>query len=329
MTVKPFFSVIVPTYARPAELQECLLGLARLDYPAERFEVVVVDDGSPEASAAIAAKVEDQLNVRLLTQEHRGPGAARNLGARHAAGRYLAFLDDDCVPDAGWLRGLEAQFALTPYALVGGRIENGLPRNPYSTTTQLITSYAYAYYDRVARAERFFTTNNFALAARLFEQMGGFDTSIPAATAEDKEFCDRWRRSGRPLIYAPGALVQHRHRLDFRSFLRQHYNYGRGILCFRILRARQTPARIRPEPFSFYFGMLTYPLWRQHGPRAWLSTALLVVAQLSTAAGALHACVKDLRQLRDARSAAATTPGKVHGFEDADRLRHHSDVSSS
>ena len=90
--------------------------------------------------------------------------------------------------------------------------------------------------------EPFFTTNNIALSADLFRSVGGFTTAIPSATAEDKDFCDRWRVRGLALAHVPAAVVYHSHDLTFRRFVRQHFNYGRGILAFRLLRRSRVGA---------------------------------------------------------------------------------------
>jgi glycosyltransferase involved in cell wall biosynthesis len=194
----PRFSVIVPTFDRPGQLRACLEGLARQTLPASAFEIIVVDDaGTADESQVVGAWPE--LEITLLREDRGGPGAARNLGAKRARGRYLAFIDDDCVPDPGWLDGLD-QSALQLGAIVGGTIENALPSNPYSTASQLIQSFVYQYHDEDNSHERFFTTNNLALPREAFESLGGFDTSIPAGTAEDKDLCDRWRAAGGEMV---------------------------------------------------------------------------------------------------------------------------------
>ncbi|MGH7504971.1 MAG: glycosyltransferase [Longimicrobiales bacterium] len=295
---RPLFTVVIPTRDRPAELRRCLAGLAALDFPRARLEVIVVNDGGAASPAAVVAELGHEVRVHLIEQPRGGPAVARNAGAALATGKYLAFIDDDCSPDPGWLTALHAAFRITPHALVGGRIENALPDNPYATASQLITSYAYEYYERYPAAERFFTTNNFAVAARGFRAVGGFDTHISAATAEDKEFCDRWRADGQPFVYTEHAVVRHAHRLSLRSFVRQHYNYGRGILCFRVMRRARQRKRLWPEPLSFYYRLLRYPLDRGDGAGRWRSVVLLVVSQVATIAGALRAATIDVRQLR-------------------------------
>src|SRR6185369_10255511 len=105
---QPFFSIIVPTYERPAQLSRCLQSLGQLDYPKENYEILVVDDGS-------AHPLDDvPFPVRILRHENTGPAGARNFGASQARGEFLAFTDDDCQPDAGWLRELAPHCAATP-----------------------------------------------------------------------------------------------------------------------------------------------------------------------------------------------------------------------
>lgn len=301
----PSVSVIVPTHGRPRQLRACLEGIAS-SRQQERVEVIVVDDGGPTPLDETVAPFRAALDLRLIRRSVRGgPGPARNAGAAAARGSLLCFIDDDCVPTPGWLTALARQFRATPDRMLGGPIENALPSNPYATASQLITSYTYDYYERAPGSERFFTTNNLALGADAFRELGGFDTTIPSRTAEDKELCDRWRRSGRQLMLVPGAVVRHAHELTFVRFLRQHHNYGRGIYCFRVMRPPTAQRRLRPEPYPFYLNMLRYPLAHGISGRALLHAALIVVSQVATITGALRAA------LLDAKPRGAPRPGRA------------------
>ncbi len=139
------------------------------------------------------------------------------------------------------------------------------------------------------------------MGADAFRELGGFDTTIPSRTAEDKELCDRWRRSGRQLTLVPEAVVRHAHELTLVRFLRQHHNYGRGIYCFRVMRPRTSPRRLRPEPYPFYLNMLRYPLAGGLSGRALLHAGLIVLSQVATITGAVRAALLDAKRLREAR----------------------------
>jgi glycosyltransferase involved in cell wall biosynthesis len=281
----PLFSIVIPTFARPDQLRDCLTALSALDFPVGAFEVIVVDDGSPTGPGAVIEDFAARLDVSLVVQSHGGPAAARNAGAALARGRYLAFLDDDCAPARSWLQVIAHELERNDRSMVGGRTVNAATDNPYAEAGERIAQFVY---ERVHRApEPFFRTNNIAMATVHFRALGGFTTDIPSATAEDKEFCDRWLQQGLTLTPLPAALVHHSPDLTFGRFLRQHYNYGRGILAFRLLRRQRTVGPIVPERWPFYLALILSGLRDRGARRRWRLTALLAAAQLATMTGAL------------------------------------------
>lgn len=285
---EPIVSVVVPTFNRPRRLRDCLEGLAAQQFDRPRFEVIVVDDGSPRPLANPGERITNHLEFRIVRQARAGPGSARNAGAAVARGRYLAFIDDDCVPAPDWLARIVAALEAAPGVLVGGRVENSLRANRYADASDRISRFAYDYYRDQSAREPFFTTNNLAVDAERFRALGGFTTAIPSATAEDKEFCDRWRTRGWGLAHAPDAVVFHAHDLTFRGFLRQHYNYGRGIIAFRFIRRERAAGPLIPESFRFYLRLFASPMHEGPRGRSLVACVLVALAQVATAAGAIH-----------------------------------------
>lgn len=286
---QPFFSIIIPTYARPRQLAACLRSLANLDYPRDRFEVIVVDDGSETSSEAVAVSFCDRLDLTLLTQAHAGPAAARNTGASRAEGELLAFTDDDCAPAPDWLQNLAARFATSADCAVGGRTLNALTDNPYSTASQLIVDVVYTHYNANPDQARFFATNNLAVPADRFKKIGGFDATFFPFVSEDRDFCSRWLHHGYRMLYAPEAQVYHAHALTFRTFLRQHFNYGRGAFRFHKARAQRESGRsiVEVDFYSNLLGLLRDPISQVPGRRALLLAILLVVWQMANTVGFL------------------------------------------
>jgi glycosyltransferase involved in cell wall biosynthesis len=280
----PFISVIIPTYNRPALLAQCLKSITALEYPRERFEVIVVDDGSTVSPEAAFADCPADLNALLLGQHHAGPSVARNSGAARARGELLAFTDDDCQPQPDWLRALAARFSTAPDQAIGGRTFNLLTRSLYSSASQLLHDCVYAYFNAAPDDARFLAANNLALPARLFETVGGFEPSLWAS--EDRELCDRWRARGLPLVYAPEVVVGHAHQLSLASFWQQHYRYGRSTFAFHRLRARRRLGRFEAQP-GFYWYLLTSALRSSGRGRALSMAALLGLTQAAKAAGFL------------------------------------------
>jgi glycosyltransferase involved in cell wall biosynthesis len=282
----PTFSVIVPTYNRPAQLASCLGSLAGLDYPRDRFEVIVVDDGSPVPLRGPSGGFEAPLDLTLLRQPNAGPATARNTAAARAKGKYLAFTDDDCQPADDWLQALAARFVGLPDRAIGGRTLNALPRNLYSTASQALIDYLYAYYNDDPQRATFIASNNLAVPAREFREMGGFDTAFKRSASEDRRLCDEWLHGGRQILYAPEVLVYHAHHLTLRGFWQQHFNYGRGAHSFHRARsARSGRGRPKIEPVAFYLNLLRHPCRSSRGGRA-LSLALLMgLSQAANAGG--------------------------------------------
>lgn len=238
----PLISVVIPSYARPAALRQCLAALSAQTLPRERYEVIVVDDGSPAPLEDVTTTYSHSLELTLLRQQNAGPGAARNRGAAIARGRLLAFTDDDCLPDPGWVETMARQHAATPADLLGGRVLNHDPDNIYAETSQFILEGAYRYYAAHPGQGRFFASNNMAVPAAAFAELGGFDETFRVAS-EDRDLCARWNAAGRTLHFVEGALVRHAPRLDLVRFARQHFNYGRGAFRYQQARAGDGPNR--------------------------------------------------------------------------------------
>ena len=203
-------SVVVPTYQRPDLLDRCLAALVAQDFPQDCYEIIVVDDAASAETARQVARWQRNSPVTLRYLPMReaarhGPAAARNCGWRNACGAIIAFTDDDCVPDPGWLRaGVTALTAPDACAsappLVGGWGRTIVPIPPDPTD-----------YERDAaglgRAEAL-TANAFyhrdALAA-----VGGFDERFRAAWREDSDLLFTLLERGARIVPIPAAIVVH------------------------------------------------------------------------------------------------------------------------
>lgn len=284
-------SVVVPTCGRPDRLRSCLVGLEQLQYPNQGYEVIVVDDGGAIPAEPVVASLRDRLGITLIRQTNAGPAAARNAGAAMAKGRFLAFIDDDCVPAPTWLSALARRFRETPEGLIGGGIVNALPQNPYSTTTDLLTSYTCQYQQRQLGSPLLFAAANLALPTNRFRELGGFSTSFRFPAGEDYDLCCRWQEHGYSTVYAPEVVIYHRHPLTFRAFCRQHFNYGRGLFRFRARLAQRSGAQIKLHPAQFYLDLLRLPLRENLGRRRGLLSLLVGISQTATFAGATREAV--------------------------------------
>jgi GT2 family glycosyltransferase len=294
---QPTFSVVVPTLGRAGPLEACLDALARLDDPPGGLEVVVVNDGGGPEIERMISRWDGGLATSVVSTASVGPAAARNAGAERAAGRFIAFTDDDCEPDRGWLRALAVALEQAPPgSAVGGRVVNGARRR-CSVASQAVLDATHAHFNRDPEARLFFSSNNVAFPADGLRAVGGFDEALPFA--EDRELCHRWVDSGRRFAYAPDAIVRHMRELSPLEFWRQHYGYGRGAWAYHRARSGAEPGLPPLEP-GFYAELarqVSRP--REHAGRA-STVVLALVSQLANAAGFAGAALAS-RSRRGAR----------------------------
>jgi GT2 family glycosyltransferase len=247
----PDLSVIIPTYRRPAALETTLRALTsqRTD---TRFEVVVCDDGSPEAEAAQYRRLMEtqvHLDARLVRQENAGPAAARNTGARAARGSLLLFLDDDCAPSPDLLEvHLRTHTACAEHGLGVGRdpakpgdrgqiaVMGHVAWSPAVRVTpfmELVVRGAQFNYGAIADPDQVpftcFYTANCSLARSALERAGWFDASLPPFM-EDTEFAYRLTRSGTRIVYRPQAVVHHEHTVELAPYLERQRKAGRAAV---------------------------------------------------------------------------------------------------
>ncbi len=186
--------------------------------PAEQFEVVIGDDGSPDGS--VAALERSAPPIRVLTGPPLNSYAARNRAARAARAPVLAFCDADCLPEPGWLEaGLRA---LASADLAAGLVRFVVPARRSVWT--LLDVDTFLDQERAVRAGRAATANLF-VRRTVFEAVGGFDESVP--NTSDHDFVARAVASGAGLTFESGAVVHHPTRDDARSFLRKTWAVNR------------------------------------------------------------------------------------------------------
>src|SRR5438309_8436401 len=216
----PRISVIVCTYNGARTIRECLEALDRLAYP--DYEVIVVDDGSTDATAAIAC----HYDCRLIQTENRGLASARNTGLKVATGEIVAYIDDDAYPDPHWLTYLAARFLSTSHAAVGGPnlappgdgpIAECIARAPGGPVDVLLSQ---------CEAEHI-PGCNMAFRNACLEAIGGFDPQIRTA-GDDVDVCWRLQERGWTLGFSPAAMVWHHRRNSLRTYWKQQIGYGRA-----------------------------------------------------------------------------------------------------
>ena len=227
-------------------LRQTLGCLDQQSYPSEKYEVIVVDDGSMDGTVNFLQARTQKDSVQYVRQPASGPAVARNRGAKVARGDILVFTDDDCLPDTQWLAGLATVYTVGPHiTAVGGRVEN-------VNSGEWLHDFYLIQDERQLNPKsprRFLDTANASFRSAEFRQVGGFQERFHFPASEDVELGYRFTAAGHKLHFAPQALVWHQGRTTLSGILAQSWRRGLG------------QAMLRAEYPQYYFAQIN-PGWR-------------------------------------------------------------------
>ena len=216
----PRVSVVVCSYNGSRTIRDTLEGLRSLDYP--DFEVIVVNDGSTDATPEIAA----EYPVRLISTPNRGLSNARNTGWQAASGEIVAYIDDDAYPPPHWLKYLAYAFLTTDHVGVGGPniappgdgpIADCVANAPGGPVHVLVT-------DTIAEH---IPGCNMAFRRSALAEIGGFDPRYRTA-GDDVDLCWRLMDNGGTIGFHAGAMNWHHRRNSLKMYWRQQKGYGKA-----------------------------------------------------------------------------------------------------
>lgn len=217
---RPPISVVVCSYNGERTIRHCLTALAALDYP--DFEVILVDDGSRDSTAAIGR----EYGCRVISTNNRGLSSARNTGLAAARGEIVAYIDDDAYPDPHWLEFLAHSFRTAPHAGVGGP---NLPP-PGDGLVAACVAAAPGGPNHVLLSDReaeHIPGCNMAFRRSALQEIGGFDTRFRTA-GDDVDVCWRLQERGYSLGFHAAAMVWHRRRNSIGAYWKQQLGYGKA-----------------------------------------------------------------------------------------------------
>ena len=218
------YSIIVPVYNRPDEVDELLQSLC--EQTVKDFEVIIVEDGSIKPCKDVCNKYAGILSLHYYAKENSGPGQSRNYGAERANGEYVIILDSDVVLPKGYLQSVDN--ALTSEIAAFGGPDAA---HPDFTPVQKAISYSMTSFFTTggirggkAKLDKFYPRSfNMGIRRDVYQQLGGF---TKMRFGEDIDFSYRIVEAGYQPRLFPEAWVWHKRRTDFRKFFRQVYNSG-------------------------------------------------------------------------------------------------------
>ncbi len=220
----PRISIIIPVRDQAGDLAKCLDSLVNLDYPKDRLEIIVVDDGSRQkVSTGLASP-----DIRIIRQERSlGPATCRNIGAGSARGDILAFIDADCMAGKNWLKETVPFFHLARVGAVGGYVE-GYHRqgrlDKYEATSSPLNMGERIIIEGKSESGFYVPTANLLVDREAFQTAEGFQAGL--YIGEDVDFCWRLRDLGFWLLYVPLGKVAHKHRNRLDRMLKRRLEYG-------------------------------------------------------------------------------------------------------
>lgn len=219
------YSIIVPVYNRPDEVDELLDSLTHQAFT--DFEVIIVEDGSSTPCKTVCDKYVGRLDIKYFMKPNSGPGQSRNYGVECAAGRYVLILDSDVVVPEGYLQAVDDELRLKPCEAFGGPDRAADTFTP----TQKAISYSMTSFFTTGgirggkkKLDKFYPRSfNMGVRRDVYEKLGGFSKM---RFGEDIDFSIRIFKAGCRCRLFPGAWVYHKRRTDFRKFWRQVFNSG-------------------------------------------------------------------------------------------------------
>jgi glycosyltransferase involved in cell wall biosynthesis len=236
----PKFSVVVPVYNRPDELQELLFSLTTQTY--KNFDVVIVEDGSSIPSKPVVEKFSSQLNIIYIVKQNSGPGPSRNVGFQAAVGDYFVVFDSDCILPENYFQAVIDFMNVTPLDAWGG------PDRAHENFTILQRAMGYTMSSPLTtggirggkKHVGWFQPRSFnmGISRKVFEETGGF---MFDRYAEDIEFSIRMKQKGFRVVLIPDAFVYHKRRTTLAQFYRQVSSFGKG----RALIGKKYPSEIK------------------------------------------------------------------------------------
>lgn len=219
------YSIIVPVYNRPDEVDELLESLCKQSF--KDFEVIIVEDGSSVNCKDVCSKYMERLNMKYFMKQNSGPGLSRNYGAERSSGEYLIVLDSDVVLPEGYLQAVEDELQRQPADAFGG------PDRAHDsfTDTQKAISYSMTSFFTTGgirggkkKLDKFYPRSfNMGIRRESYMKLGGFSKM---RFGEDIDFSIRIFDAGYKCRLFPDAWVWHKRRTDMRKFFRQVYNSG-------------------------------------------------------------------------------------------------------
>lgn len=220
------FSIIIPVFNRPVELDELLESLSKSSYK-KPFEIIIVEDGSQQKADEIVKKYKDSLDLKYFFKENSGPGDSRNFGMKKASGNYFLLFDSDCIIPAEYLNQLENFLSKNNVDFFGGADQADDSFSDFQKAVNFTMTSFFTTGGIRGSAKKDFQPRSFnmGLSRKCFEKSGGFGQIHPG---EDPDLTLRLWQMGFKSAFVPDATVIHKRRIEWSSFYKQTHKFGKA-----------------------------------------------------------------------------------------------------
>ncbi len=249
MTIEPV-SVIVPAYNCETTISQTLTAILNQDYRGT-IEVIVVDDGSTDATARL---VKAFSQIKYFHQENSGPASARNRGAKESRFDFIFFTDSDCIPQRDWLLKLMSRFDDPKVAVVSGSYAIA---NPEIVLARCIhQEILYRHKNLMSNFPKSFGSYNFGVRRKIFESLRGFNPEYRHASGEDNDLSYKILNAGFKIYFEKNALVKHYHARHLKKYLIEQYSHG----FWRVKMYLDHPYMVKGDDYTFWKDIVEVPL---------------------------------------------------------------------
>ena len=229
MKGKPAVSVIIPAYNEEDTIGECLTSLKNLDYPSEKLEIIIINDGSNDDTKNVFTAFNQKLHFVLLETDGVGPSKARNMGLDYASGEYAAFIDADCAVDKDWLNELLKGFISEDVAGVGGSQISPVDATEFEKKVHVFLSSMHFVSEYMKEADSIKIVQHVASCNAIYKtnvikEVSGFDEQL--WPGEDVDLDYRITHRGYKIAYNPKAKVMHHRPNNLNGFYNMMKRYG-------------------------------------------------------------------------------------------------------
>ena len=243
-------SIVIPAYNCEDTILKAVRAALGQSYGS--VEVIVVDDGSVDRTAAIVRSLKE---VKYIRQTNQGPAAARNKGAGEAKGGLIFFTDSDCIPERDWVKKMVPFFDEdADVAVVCGSY--GISNNESMLARCIHKEILFRHKRLLPRYPRSFGSYNFGIRRDIFNRLGGFNTDYRYASGEDNDLSYKVLGAGYKILFVPDAVVLHHFPTSVVKYLREQFRHG----VWRVKMYVDHPRMITGDDYTFWKDIVEIPV---------------------------------------------------------------------